>query len=79
MKKKITIALLLLFTGACLFAQDPHHDKDGHREIRKEYRHHPYRHDYHRRRAVVIQPIAPEPPSVRIELPSPPPPPRPPR
>ena len=79
MKKNVTIALILLFTGACLFAQNPHHDKDEHKEIRKEYRPHHYRHDYHKRRTVVLEPTAPEPPAVRIELPSPPPPPRPPR
>jgi hypothetical protein len=79
MKKKITIALILSFTCASLFAQNPHHENDGHKEIRKEYRHPHHRHDYHRRRTVVLQPTAPEPPSVRIELPSPPPPPRPPR
>jgi hypothetical protein len=79
MKKKITIALILLFTGASLFAQNPHHEKDKHKEIKKEYKRHHYRHDHHRNRTVIVQPAAPRPPSVEIQLPSPPPPPRPPR
>jgi hypothetical protein len=86
MKKTFTLTLILLFGGASLFAQNPHHKKDGHKEIKKEYKHH------HKNKTVVIQPIAPKPPSVvirfpsvprppsvNVQLPSPPPPPRPPR
>ena len=79
MKKKITITLILLFAGAYLFAQNPHHKKDEHKEIKKEYKHHHYRHDHHKNRTVILQPTAPNPPSVEIQLPSPPTPPRPPR
>jgi len=38
MKKKITVILILLFAGVSLIAQDHHHDKDEHKEIRKEYK-----------------------------------------
>jgi hypothetical protein len=95
MKKKITIALILLFAGVSLFAQKPHHKNDKHKEIKKEYkRHHNHRDN---NKTVIIQPSAPSPlsveiqvssppppppprqPSIEIQLPSPPPPPRPPR
>ena len=79
MKKIITIAVILLFTGASLYAQNPHHKKDEHKEIRKEYKYHYYHHPYHKNRTIVLPPRAPSPPSVEIRLPSPPPPPRPPR
>lgn len=74
MKKKITIALILLFAGVSLFAQKPHHKNDKHKEIRKEYkRHHNHRDN---NKTVIIQPSAPRPPSVEIQVSSPPPPPR---
>jgi hypothetical protein len=75
MKKNITITLLLLFAGASLFAQKPHHDKDGHKEIKKEYRHPHHHKDHHKKETVIIQPAPPRPPSVEIQLPSPPRPP----
>jgi hypothetical protein len=88
MKKTLTLTLVFLFAGASLFAQKPHHKKDGHKEIKKEYKHH----HHHKNKTVVIQPTAPrpptvtikvpsppKPPSVNIQLPSPPPPPRPPK
>jgi len=46
MKKTLTITLILLFAGASLFAQKPHHEKDEHKERQKEYKHHHYHHDY---------------------------------
>jgi hypothetical protein len=89
MKKTLTITLILLFACASLFAQKPHQEKDKHQKPKKEYKHH---HDHHENKTVVIQPVAPrppsvniqvpsppKPPSVNIQLPSPPPPPRPPR
>ena len=79
MKKKITIALILIFSVASLIAQNPHHEKDEHKEIKKEYKHRHYRHIHPENRTVILPPTAPRPPSVEIQLPSPPPPPRPPR
>jgi len=72
MKKTLTLTLILLFAGASLFAQKPHHKKDGHKEIKKEYKHH---HHHHKNKTVVIQPTAPRSPSVNIQVPSPPKPP----
>jgi hypothetical protein len=92
MKKPLTLTLIVLFAGASLFAQKPHHEKDGHKEMKREYKHHPYHRDYHKHKTVVILttaprppsgvirlPSPPRPPSVNIKLPSPPLPPRPPR
>jgi hypothetical protein len=79
MKKTLTITLILLFAGASLFAQKPHHEKDKHKEIKKEYKHHHNHHNSHKNTTVVIQPTAPRPPSVNIQLPAPQPPPRPPK
>ena len=88
MKKTLTITLILLFAGASLFAQKPHHKNYKHKEIKKEYKH-PHKHyKYHKNTTVVIQPTAPRPPSVNIQVqspprppsvPTPPPPPRPPK
>ena len=88
MKNSLTLIIALLFAGASLFAQKPHHVKDGHKEIKKEYKHH----HHPKNKTVVIQstaprppsvtiqvPSPPKPPSVNVQLPSPPPPPRPPR
>ena len=75
MKRSLTLVIVLLFAGASLFAQKPHHEKDEHKEKQKEYKHHHYHHDYHQNRTVVIQQTAPIPPSVNIQLPSPPRPP----
>ncbi|MEI7982817.1 MAG: hypothetical protein WCI71_14285 [Bacteroidota bacterium] len=92
MKKKIIITFILLFAGASLFAQKPHHQKDEHKKIKKEYKHPYHHHDYHKSRTVILQPTAPKPllveihlpspprpPSFELRIPAPPPPPRPPR
>jgi hypothetical protein len=79
MKKCIPILFILLFAVASLFAQRPHHDKDEHKEIKKEYKHRHYHHDNRRVRTVIVQPSTPRPPTVEIQLPSPPRPPMPPR
>ena len=78
MKKTITVIFALLFVAVSLFAQDRHHDRGKHKEVKKEYRHH-YRHDNRRRATVVIETPVPQPPRVVIDVPAPPRPPRPPR
>jgi ABC-type nickel/cobalt efflux system permease component RcnA len=75
MKKAITFILILLFGGATLFAQHSDHEKDAHKEMKKEARRSHHHHGYHKNTTVVIQPSAPRPPSVEIRVPSPPRPP----
>jgi len=78
MKRIIKIAVILLFSGASLFAQNPHHEKGEPKGQRKEFQHNHYHHDYYKKSTIVLPPRAPRPPSVEIRQPSPPPPPRPP-
>jgi hypothetical protein len=72
MKKSFTILVILLFAGASLFAQKPHHGKNHPKKAQKEYKHH---HDYRQNRTVVVVPAIPRPQSVNIQLPSAPRPP----